>query len=379
MELPIEVPNIELLVEYGEKVNNHAKVTNITQFTTRFPSKMPMGDELAHLLAVFACLSGVAVLAFANGANDVPKGMATLIGNGSMSYRSAQRLGLMATLAGGVASAFLSAALMRLFSTGGITSVDPLLEPAFPIALVGGAGLWVLFASRAGLPVSTTHAIIGASLGAALLAAGANGVDWGKLTLAVAIPLLLGPAAAVVIASGLMACSPRVGSPTSSTIQQRVHYVSAITACAARSLNDTPKIVGVGLMLLGIHGDGTTRSIEHLVVSLTIAATLFGGWIASRHVMNTLAFDLADLDRQSGYAANSATAFLVAMGSVFGLPLSITHVSGAALVGAGQGGRNRINGQVLREVVIAWLLTVPAAAVLAGGLWFLVGLTATLT
>jgi len=189
-----------------------------------------------------------------------------------------------------------------------------LLEPAFPIALVGGAGLWVLFASRAGLPVSTTHAIVGASLGAALLASGSSGVDWGTLTLAVAIPLLVGPAAAVVIASpvviasGLAARSPSVGGPMFSSIERRVHYMSAITASAARGLNDTPKIAGIGLLLLGIHGDAATPSNEHLVVSLTIAAMLLGGWIASRHVTDTLAFRLTDLDQESGFAANSATA-----------------------------------------------------------------------
>ncbi|MBI4219424.1 MAG: inorganic phosphate transporter, partial [Chloroflexi bacterium] len=312
---------------------------------------------------------GIAVLgglAFGSGANDLPKSISTLIGAGVSSRSRALALGSLATLAGAAVSLFGSVALVRLFSPGGITSESIAGGPAFAIAISIGAAAWVLAATRFGLPVSTTHAIVGASVGAAVMAAGSGAVNWGQTALLVAIPLLVGPLLAAGLGSALGAAIIKVDRRESVSRRfSSVHVASAMGSAAARAWNDTPKLVGVGYLLLGAKGEGSL-STALCLTGLIGAAMLIGGVWASRRVDETLAFRLADLNSSSGLAANAANTVLVSGASILGLPLSTTHVSGGALVGASLGtGKRPVHGKVAGEVLAAWVLTVPGAGLLA--------------
>src|SRR5512141_3295204 len=110
-------------------------------------------------------------LAFANGANDVSKGIATLVGSGTTRYRTAVAWGTAWTLAGGLAAAFFSQGLVATFSGKGLLASPP-SGSGFLLAVGCGAIGWLLFANRTGLPVSTTHALTGALCGAGIAAAG---------------------------------------------------------------------------------------------------------------------------------------------------------------------------------------------------------------
>jgi inorganic phosphate transporter, PiT family len=122
--------------------------------------------SLAVALLLFLAL---AALAYANGANDVSKGVATLVGSGSSRYRQALIWGTAWTAAGSLAAGIFSRALTATFSKD-IIGPDHVTSDTFPLAVLTGATIWVLLATRTGLPVSTTHAITGALCGAAVVA-----------------------------------------------------------------------------------------------------------------------------------------------------------------------------------------------------------------
>src|SRR5213594_1664736 len=148
-------------------------------------------------ISAFAVLL-VLALAYANGTNDVSKAIATLVGSGVANYRTAVIWGTIWTTVGAAASGVLAGAMLNTFSTG-------LLQPgvAAPPALAGavlvGAMAWVLVASRTGLPVSTTHALTGALVGAGLMSIGSVGLAWPAITGKIGLPLLLSPVLALSV------------------------------------------------------------------------------------------------------------------------------------------------------------------------------------
>src|SRR6266545_1204445 len=140
----------------------------------------------------------VLALAYANGTNDVSKAIATLVGSGVTNYRIAILWGTIWTVAGAGLSALVASAMLKTFSTGlmqpGITT-----PPALALAVLIGAIGWVLVASRTGLPVSTTHALTGALVGAGLASIGSQGLVWPAIIGKIGLPLLLSPILALTV------------------------------------------------------------------------------------------------------------------------------------------------------------------------------------
>ncbi len=147
--------------------------------------------EPVLLIAIFL----VAALAFANGSNDVSKGVATLVGSGVADYPKAMLWGTVWTVAGGFLGLYLSTAVVATFMNGIVSAPAGAVRESSlpPVAVMIGATGWVLFAARVGLPVSTTHAITGALCGVGLAAWGVGGVQWASLMHKVILPLSLSP------------------------------------------------------------------------------------------------------------------------------------------------------------------------------------------
>lgn len=143
---------------------------------------------------------GAAFLTYANGANDNFKGVATLYGSGVLSYRAALVSGTTATWFGSIAALFIADELVRSFSGKGLVDPAILAQGTFPVAVAGGAAVTVLLVTRAGLPISTTHALIGALVGAGL---SAGSLDTARLGTAFALPLALSPLLAAPLAAAV--------------------------------------------------------------------------------------------------------------------------------------------------------------------------------
>lgn len=339
-----------------------------------------------------------AALAFANGANDNFKGFATVWGAHALTYRRAVALASVAALAGGAVSALLAETLARAFSGKGLVDDAIVADPGFVFAAGGGAAAAVLAATRLGLPVSTTHALIGGLVGAGLGLGGA--IDLAPLASIFLLPLLLSPVVAAVLgwlgwlllrrsapardcvcvavdrrvdaqgaAIGAQRASFVVDTPaacdtldapvrySASAVRDAAHLVSATTVCFARAVNDTPKLAA--LMIAAGAFD------RHLSFSAAAVVMTLGGLMLARRVADTMSHRIARIDALSGLAANLITAALVLSASAFGLPVSTTHVSVGAIAGAGA---RAIDWPVLRGVVLSWLATLPLAA---GAAWAL--------
>jgi PiT family inorganic phosphate transporter len=348
-----------------------------------------------------------ALLAFANGANDNFKGVATLLGSGTTSFRKALHFGTLSTALGSITALFLAKGLLAAFSGKGLVPAEIVTDPAFAGATALAAGSTVLLAARFGLPVSTTHALIGALVGAGLLSSPV-GIETGNLAQGLLLPLLSSPFLAFLLANTLYPLfrwarkglgvtqesrpsfqrpiMPRlqgstdgpqtmqavgVGSAegTGITVQYHgqvlglrashvlnvAHFASAGAVSFARGLNDTPKIAALLLV-----GNVISPSIAIVGVGVAIAA---GGLIASKRVANTLSNRVTSMNSGQGFTANLVTSLLVIVASRFGLPVSTTHVSCGALfgIGATTGGAHW---KTIRGIVLAWIITLPMAAAL---------------
>ncbi len=308
-------------------------------------------------MTALVCL-GALLLAFVNGANDNMKGVATLYGSGALSYRRALALASVATALGGLVSLVVSVQLVHTFSGKGLIP-DAMLSEGVLAAVALAATAAVLLATRLGLPVSTTHALLGALLGAGAVAAG-SALDLGVLGGAFVLPLLLSPLVAVGTALAIVRSGRRLATGLSA--RQAVHgahVTSAALVCFARGLNDTPKILG---LVVGASAMGAATG----ALAIT-AAMVLGGVVAAGRVTRTIAHDITPMRPETGLAGNLATAALVLGASRLGLPVSTTHVSVGSILGIGAEGAS-LRGPTVRRIAVAWVGTLPIAAVFGAGL-----------
>ncbi|MDP1773542.1 MAG: inorganic phosphate transporter [Methylobacter sp.] len=354
-------------------------------------------------LIIAACF-----LAYANGANDNFKGVATLFGSGTSSYRNAIGWATLTAFAGSVCSIFLAEKLLKSFSGKGLVPDAVALSPEFLLAVSAGAGITVLVAALKGFPISTTHSLTGALVGAGLMAVGA-GINLSVLGTAFFIPLLVSPLIAVILGAGVYfvfravriqsginkeycvcvgqtetivpiqqpdscfamttvtgieasfdseaVCRQRYAGTVWKINSQKLldgfHYLSAGAVCFARGLNDTPKIMAI---LMSAHAKGMQSGL--LLVGLAIA---LGGLLHSRKIAETMGKKITPLNHGQGFSANLVTAFLVIFASQLGVPVSTTHVSVGAVFGIGAITR-QANVSVISQIALSWVLTLPIAA-----------------
>lgn len=356
-------------------------------------------------------------LACANGANDNFKGVATLLGSGTASYTRALAWATVTTLCGSLAAVFLAQTLLERFSGKGLVDAALVGDPRFAASVALGAGLTVLAATRLGLPISTTHGLVGALVGTGL-AAGAS-LDLAQLAANFFGPLLVSPLLALaavclvypagrvlarrvgitahtclclnrevleVLPAGSHAAAlqraahlsltrgeaidcrreyqGRVLGIEAAAAVDRLHYTSAGIVSFARGLNDTPKIAALLLLAPFLSG---TASLT--LVGLAIAV---GGLCGAQRVANTMSHKITAADHGQGLAANLMTSLVVIGASRLGLPISTTHVSCGALFGIGL-----ISGQarwtMIGTICAAWVTTLPAGAALGGLSYLLLG------
>jgi PiT family inorganic phosphate transporter len=353
----------------------------------------------------------VLALAYANGSNDVSKSIATLVGSGVTKYKTAILWGTVWTVAGAMASAFIGGAMVKTFS-GGLVQPDTMFQPPAVLSILTGTIIWILFASRAGLPVSTTHALTGAIAGAGLTALPPEALIWPAIAKKIALPLLLSPLLALTISyllhPGIHRLAVRLGDtcvcllPASralvtinahggtrtlfqTTIFSRpvvavpshcdraglqgfvlgldtAHWLSSGLASFARGMNDAPKIVAI-LLLGSISATGPGGASLLTWFGAVALAMGIGSYLGGLRVTTVLAERVTKMDHVEGLSANLTTSSLVLLSGVMGLPVSTTHVSSSAIIGIGlRNGMRTIQWRTVRDMALAWGVTLPATA-----------------
>lgn len=310
---------------------------------------------------LFLITIAVVVVAYANGANANFKGVASLFGSGTTSYRTAVNWAALTTAAGCVLAMFLSAGMLKTFSGKGLVPDALIAQPLFLFSVAAAAGATGLLATRCGFPVSTTHILTGALLGAGWIAGDMN-VD--RLWESFIRPLLLSPVLAVVAGAViyLVLKMLRLAPDHRTRTLDALHFLSAGAVCFARGMNDTPKMAALLLGVGWLHG-----STGMIVIAVAMAA---GGLISARQVAETLAHKITDMSPGQGFAANLATALLVTTANVSGLPVSTTHVSVGALLGIGITTR-QAKWHTVIPVLTAWVVTLPLSALVAAAFFHL--------
>jgi inorganic phosphate transporter, PiT family len=367
------------------------------------------------LLAVVT-VGCAAAVAWANGANDVSKGVATLVGSRLSTYRQGVQWGTLWTFAGAITALAVTTTMVRTFSTGLVAG--PLAtSAAFPLAVAVGAFLWVVVASRTGLPVSTTHSLTGAILGTSLAAGGGGAVRWTLAFRTVVVPLACSPLAAAGIAYVVHALASRwlsvasryclcvretpivwlPDSPPASIAAARrltlplvvvdearacsspdalsgvrltdaAHWMTSAALSFARGLNDTPKIVALAVAAAAALTLPPTT--VHVVIAFVMGV---GSVLTGRRVTQTLAERVTDVDPLEGLAASAVAAALVLAASFVALPVSTTHVASGAIVGVGlRSGSRAVQWGTVGSMVVAWLVTLPVSAAGAATAWIVI-------
>jgi len=309
----------------------------------------------------------VAWVAYANGSNDVSKAIATLVGSGVSNYRRAIIWGTATTFLGAALSALTGTALVATFSNG-LVAHRPTL--AFASAAIVGTAGWVLLSTRFGLPVSTTHALTGSIVVTGAFAFGLEQVRWAALLQRVALPLVASPLIGLVLAAALILLLKVTRLRRS---RGPLHWLSAGATATARGLNDAPKLAALGALLFLTVLGSKPSATQTLAITLLIAVAMgLGSYVAGSRVTETLGMKVTRMDDREGFAANLATSALVTTAAFNGLPVSTTHVSGGAIMGIAAEARDgRLNLHVTRQMVLAWVVTVPTAGAIALMGWLL--------
>ncbi|MBU7583583.1 MAG: anion permease [Nostoc sp. TH1S01] len=299
-------------------------------------------------------------LAYSHGANDNFKGVATLFGCGRTSYQTAILWATIMTFAGSVASIFMAGTLVKNFSGQGIFPDEIANVPEIHLAVAIASGVMVLMAALTGFPISTTHSLTGGLLGAGLVAIGLK-VNFSVLIQSFLVPLLFSPVVAILLAAGIYKLIEYGNSQfnlfTNQKILDTLHWISAGIVSFARGINQTPKLVAIILII-------EYFSIQGGMLTIAMAIGL-GGLLNSQRIAATMSTRITTIDSTQGLSANLVTGFLAIAATCFGLPISTTHVAVSSIVGAGLT-EKKVNLRVFSQIIIAWIFTLPATAIISG-------------
>lgn len=308
-------------------------------------------------MLIVLLILAVCFVAFVNGANDNFKGVASLYGSGTLSLRQTLYWGTAATLAGSIAAVVMGEGLVKQFGGRGIVPDAFVKAPDFLTAVAIGAASTVWLATRCGFPISTTHALMGSLTGAGL-AASPSELQWTPLGKNSVLPLLCSPLIAAVFGAswyGLMRLLRLAPDHRTKTLDA-VHFLTTGAASFARGLNDTPKIVG---LLVIVPELGLRWSIVLVAVSMAL-----GGLLAADRVAETMGKKLTSMTPGQGCAVSFVTACLVITASWNSLPVSTTHVSVGSLLGMGAS-THQAKWHKVFEILLAWVITAPCGALIA--------------
>ncbi|WP_082763722.1 inorganic phosphate transporter [Frondihabitans sp. PAMC 28766] len=302
---------------------------------------------------------------FTNGFHDTANAMATPIATGAMRPRVAVTVAACLNLVG----AFLSTEVAKTISGGiireGPGGVD--ITPTMIFAGLVGAVIWNMITWLRGLPSSSSHALFGGLIGAAVVGAGLDSVDFGVVLSKVVLPAVLAPLVAGLVAFTCTRLAYFITRRPNAKNQRggfRVGQIFTSSMVAlAHGTNDAQKTMGVITLTLIAGGFLSSNASPPIWVIIVCAfaiamGTYTGGW----RIIQTLGGGLTDVKATQGFSAEASTAATVLASSHLGFALSTTQVSSGSIIGAGLGRRgSKIQWGTAGKIVIAWFITLPAS------------------
>jgi inorganic phosphate transporter, PiT family len=326
----------------------------------------PGGIRMENDLILYIVVVTALAFDFTNGFHDTANVVATSISTRAMSPRLA--VGYAAVL--NFVGAFLSLAVAATIASG-IVNADLVTLPIVFAGLIGAIS-WNLVTWYFGLPSSSSHALIGGVVGAAFVAEGAEAVFGEGLIGKVAVPALVAPTLAFVVGGiAILIIYGIVGPLRPGPVTRGFkagQIISGGLLALAHGTNDAQKTMGVIALALVANGnlDAGADPPSWVVISAASAialGTYMGGW----RIIKTMGSRIIKMDTAQGFAAQGSGAAVILASSHVGFPLSTTHTISGAVMGAGAAKRvSAVRWGVAGNIVVAWILTLPAAAAIGG-------------
>jgi PiT family inorganic phosphate transporter len=314
---------------------------------------------------------------FLNGLHDAANSIATVVGT--------RLIGPVAAV--GFAAFFNFAAyflalqwpsLHKVADTIGKGLIDKdLVTPAVVFGALVGAMFWNVVTWVKGIPSSSSHALVGGIIGAGVAHASTGAIQWNGLNKTL-IAIVLSPLLGMVLTMAIMLVTSWLGVRASARGADKtfrgLHLVSAGAYSLGHGLNDAQKTMGVITVLLystgylhgGFHVPGWVALSCYAAMGI---GTLTGGW----RIIETMGTRITKLNQHQGFSASTAGSVMLFAASYFGIPVSTTHTITGCVIGAGASRRAAaVRWGVARNVAIAWVITIPASAVVAALFYWLI-------
>ena len=323
---------------------------------------------IATMIVVVMVIATALTFDFTNGFHDTANAMATSIATGALKPKTAVIAAGTLNLVG----AFLSTEVAKTISGGIINEQAVTIGAEFIFAGLVGAILWNLITWLVGLPSSSSHALFGGLVGAVIVGAGVEGINFMAVATKVLIPALISPVVAGLASfTAVKLILAIVKKVDANRVETDFRHGQTITACLvalSHGTNDAQKTMGIitlTLISVGAQASGTGPQLWVVAIcGLAIAlGTYMGGW----RVIRTLGKGLTEISTPQGFAAEAASATTILVSSHMGFALSTTQVCSGSIIGSGLGKGTAVNWKVASRMLIAWLITFPCAGLIGAG------------
>ena len=323
-------------------------------------------DGVTAMLVIVIALA--VAFDYVNGFHDTANAIATSVATRAL----APRYAILMASAFNFIGAFAGTAVANTIGSGLVA--DATTTQVVLAAALLGAIAWNLITWRRGLPSSSSHALIGGLLGATIVAAGTGALKVDGIVTKVLVPMVTSPLLGFAIAFALMVAIYwifRDSKRKPMAIRfRRIQILSAGFMAFAHGSNDAQKTMGVITLALVAAKVIPTFAVPVWVIALSASALSLGTAVGGWRIMHTMGQRVAKLEPVHGFAAETTAATILLGTAHFGMPVSTTHVISGAIMGVGSSqGLRHVRWGVARRILVAWILTIPAAGLLAGAAW----------
>jgi PiT family inorganic phosphate transporter len=322
----------------------------------------------AQILLLVLTIAVALFFDFTNGFHDTANAIGTAVGTRAMTPRIAVAFSAVLNLVGAVVTTQLLHAEVAN-TVGSLVAPPGGVALSMLVAVLFGAITWNLITWRAGLPSSSSHALIGALIGMGLVVYGAGAIQWGEVY-PVFIALLTSPIAGLVLAYIvtvlLLNLFRKVRPSRANGTFRKLQIFSSGFVAFSHGANDAQKTMAIITLALFSSGYLTEFEVPVWVALAAAVAIGLGTWAGGWRIIRTMGTRIIKMDPVHGFAAQTVAASVIELATAWGLPVSTTQVVSGSVMGAGATRRfSAVRWGVARRIVWAWIVTIPASAVLA--------------
>lgn len=315
--------------------------------------------------------------AFTNGFHDAANVVATIIATGAMTPRMALGMAALGEFIGPFlfGTAVAQTIGKNIIDISTFDSRSLALSVSLIVAALIGAIVWNLVTWFWGLPSSSSHALVGGMVGAVLMAYGPDKILWKGLLYVVSV-LILSPILGFLFGTLFFKWTlylSQNATPRARYFFNRMQILSSIALSLSHGANDAQKSMGIIVMSWVILGLSPTFHISTWVIFSCAAAIALGTASGGRRIIKTVGSRIYRLRSVHAFCAQTASAAVILGAALIGGPVSTTHVVSSSIMGVGAGQRiTAVRWGVAKNIVVAWFITIPAAAIMAGLSFFLI-------